>query len=138
MEQTPPKEPETGNSATEAEKLIGGSLMLEGVTILIASLPLVLLGGLGLFGMAAGGALIWSGAVLIGETRAAPQLAFIVTLIAGVLAVFITLMASTIMACASIMNCGSVSGTVWIASAIVAVLNIIALTMLARRAADPR
>ena len=104
---TPPQDGEKERPAVSgAAVVIGFALMVEGILASIASIPLVLFGGIGLLGAAGGAGLVWAGWLLAGLSEGNARLASLITLIAGGAVTFVGVLLIAMATCASFMNCG--------------------------------
>lgn len=103
----------TRNEESEQPKVsgiivvVGFILMVEGILISLASVPLVLFGGIGLLGMVGGAALIWAGWLLAGLSEGNARRASVVTIVAGGAVTFLIVVLIAMTTCASFVNCYS-------------------------------
>ncbi len=104
---TPPQDSEKERPAVSGVVVvIGFALMVEGILASIASIPLILFGGIGLLGAAGGAGLVWAGWLLAGLSEGNARLASLITLIAGGAVTFVGVLLIAMATCASFMNCG--------------------------------
>jgi hypothetical protein len=70
--------------------VFGVLLIVEGVLVGLASLPLLILAGLGVIGLAIAASFCWSGAVLLGRAEGNMKIAAAVTVVSGGTLSFLT------------------------------------------------
>jgi hypothetical protein len=139
-----PAEPEPGKRAEleagenptigKLSRVVGFLMIVEGVLCAVASLPFLVFGGLGVFGVAAGVAQGWLGFALIGVARADPKVAAASSVAAGAAIAFVVFMVMVFVSCNSIVNCGS--GSViphFVVAGLVAGLNLCGAALFWRR-----
>jgi hypothetical protein len=117
----------------------GFLLMGEGALVIFASIPLLLVGGLGFLGLPAGVGIVWAGLVLAGVRRDNHRLASGVTIIAGTAAAFIVMLVSAMASCDSFVNCGSSGSDIllFVLPGGVAAFHIFCAVLLWRRRTQP-
>lgn len=132
---TPPRDEESEpQPISGAVVVVGFALMVEGILISIASLPLILFAGIGLIGLPSGAALMWAGWLLAGLSEGNARRASVVTLIAGGTVTFFSVFLIAMTTCASVVNCGSAQSYVlFVVPLTVGAFNLACAALLWRR-----
>jgi hypothetical protein len=115
--------------------ITGGLMAVEGVLCTVFSVPFLMFGPVGLFGIAAGVAQVWVSLAVMRAIEGHEKAAAIASLVVGAGFAFMAFVLMAIASCASFVNCGSASEVpLFVATAIAAALNLLGAALLWKRA----